>query len=209
MAVSSRTWCEPRWVKHLQRVHQGQDMWGQTPSINLPGNKNLRAGAGGQVVVERASHLLLPPPLYLWVWPHLWVVMKPIKGEGRMIPVGQRGEREAWWSHSAGHECLHKRPGSHHGSTLHHSEWNDALEDRWVGNDKAHEHWLGEGDQGSGLRSKRTSRLHLGAVEWQFTFIKCHYDSEEYVVTHLILTQPSRQALLYLWADEALEPQRG
>ena len=82
MAVLSRTWRKPSWLKHLQREHQGQDIWGQTPHMNALADKNPREGAGEGFGVERASHLLLPGPSYLWVRPHLRVVMKPVNGEG-------------------------------------------------------------------------------------------------------------------------------
>ena len=92
MAVLIRTQCKPRWVKHLQREHREQDRWGQTSCPN-PGDKNLKAGSGGGVGVERASHPLLLWPLYLWVRPHLWVVVKSIKGEGNFDSCGE-GRRE-------------------------------------------------------------------------------------------------------------------
>ena len=53
MAVSSRTWCEPGWVKYLQREHQGLDIRGQTPHLNALGDKNPREGAGEGFGVER------------------------------------------------------------------------------------------------------------------------------------------------------------
>ena len=60
---------------------------------NPPGDKTLRAGAGGGVGVDRASHPLLPWPLYLWIQSHLWVVVKSIKGEGDFDSCGE-GRRE-------------------------------------------------------------------------------------------------------------------
>ena len=43
--------------------------------------------------MERASHPLLSWPLYLWIRPHLWVVVKSINGEGNFDSC-EKGRRE-------------------------------------------------------------------------------------------------------------------
>jgi hypothetical protein len=67
---------------------------GQTPAEGTAGSGQVKAnpllpthegigcpqaGAGGGVDPERLSPPLLPRPSYLWVWPHLRVVVKGIK----------------------------------------------------------------------------------------------------------------------------------
>ena len=59
---------------------QGQDRCGLASPSSQP-QDTPRNGIGGGIDVQRFPHSVLPRPSYLWVWPHIRVVVKSIKGE--------------------------------------------------------------------------------------------------------------------------------
>lgn len=80
--------------------------------INQPPDGPPRDGTGGCIGLESSSQPLLPRPSYLWVWPHIRVVVKGINGEGHLESCG-RQERRRIISMPRGVMCMHKQPGSH------------------------------------------------------------------------------------------------
>lgn len=121
MAVSGRVWCKPGRVKHLQgdstsvRIDRGQ-----TLACNSQWTMCLEVGTIGGIDLETNSSALLGGTSYLWVWPHLRVVVETINGECDLDTCGaDRNVREdglhpgvtPWFLRQQGMIRLHKRLG--------------------------------------------------------------------------------------------------
>lgn len=121
--MSRRTRCKPRRIKHLQRQQQGQDKLGPSPCFPTMRGQDPQGGSRRRCWSWETIPFHPHRASYLWVWPHLRVVVKAINeecdhdtcGTVRRQKTNYASGPEPWSLNQKEHACLScLNPRSHH-----------------------------------------------------------------------------------------------